>query len=538
VHNFAFSDSIAIAVPNENALNGLRNSRSVWQFSPDQFVELAAKPPAVPRSPNNLVATVSSSDVSLTWNDRASNEQGFKVQRCSGSACTSFSELSAGLPPNTQSFNDPDLADGAYRYRVFAFNAVGDSDPSNIAEVTVSGGGPPPPPPPPPPPDAAVRGTRQVLTYEVQRVGRPVEGSTGLGIGVAVVDTGIDFLHADLAPAPDAPGSVDPNTGTATGTSFNALAPGTSCQDTFSHGTHLAGLIAARDNDIGIVGVAPEATLFCVKVGATDEGLIALSDLQAGMEWVLASHARVSPPIRVVNLSLATPGGSMADPARAEIDNLIQQLYAQGVAVVAAAGNDPTADVSQMFPASVAHVISVGGTTATNGINTCPLVSPWVFADTAYGGAGQGTTDGVGVTISAPAEERADIVASSAGCTVFFYGTLSTSLTTVDGTPGTNDLISRKLPAPLGPVEARGTSYATALVSGVVARILQGELEAGSLFGTSGDVDGTRTTLVSTADRVGEAPLDHPWSGIGLVVYDFDGIREGIAQAPMPAATP
>ena len=209
-------------------------------------------------------------------------------------------------------------------------------------------------------PDGAVRGTQQVLTYAVQRVGRPVEGSTGLGIGVAIVDSGIDFNHSDLAPAPDNPGTVDPVAQTSTGTSFNADSPLTSCQDFYSHGTHVSGLTAALDNNLGMVGVAPEATLYCVKIDLNaTPGLIPLSNLQAGLEWVLASHDRVVPNIEVVNLSLAVgPPAGAPDPARAEIDNLIQLLYAAGVVTVASAGNDPLLEVVDTFPANVANVIS------------------------------------------------------------------------------------------------------------------------------------------------------------------------------------
>jgi hypothetical protein len=72
-----------------------------------------------------------------------------------------------------------------------------------------------------------------------------------------------------------------------------------------------------------------------------------------------------------------------------------------------------------------------------------------------------------------------------------------------------------------------------------MARIYQAALNAGNLDGNSGDVDGARIALVDAADRVGTAPLDHPWvDEVGTFVYTFDGIREGIAQAPMPAAVP
>ena len=81
----------------------------------------------------------------------------------------------------------------------------------------------------------------------------------------------------------------------------------------------------------------------------------------------------------------------------------------------------------------------------------------------------------------------------------------------------------RKIPSPGGWIEARGTSFSAPLVSGVVARILQ----ANPSFG----VEAVRAEIGNLADRVGEAPLDHPWANT-FVIYDYDGEREGIAQAP------
>lgn len=128
--------------------------------------------------------------------------------------------------------------------------------------------------------------TRQIISTEVQRVGMPRSGSDGTGIGVALIDSGIDFNHPDLAPAPNN-----------LSTSFNALNPGGSCQDDGGHGTHIAGLIAALNNSIGIVGVAPAAKLYCVKVLASDlTGTD--SEVMAGLDWVIQNHALVNPPIR------------------------------------------------------------------------------------------------------------------------------------------------------------------------------------------------------------------------------------------------
>jgi len=73
-------------------------------------------------------------------------------------------------------------------------------------------------------------------------------------------------------------------------------------------------LIAAQNNDIGIVGVAPAATLYCVKVlGADLTGTD--SDVMAGLDWVIQNHSVVTPPIRVVNMSLGRLLGSRPMPA-------------------------------------------------------------------------------------------------------------------------------------------------------------------------------------------------------------------------------
>src|SRR5258708_23713160 len=135
--------------------------------------------------------------------------------------------------------------------------------------------------------------TLQMVSYEVQRIGIPQTDSDGTGIGVALLDSGIDFAHPDLVPALSA-------------TSYNAFTPGASCQDDGGHGTHLAGLIAAQNNSIAIVGVAPGARLYCVTVlDSTISG--ADSIITAGLDWVLQNHSNVNPPIRVVNVSFGRP---------------------------------------------------------------------------------------------------------------------------------------------------------------------------------------------------------------------------------------
>ena len=93
--------------------------------------------PTAPEAPSNLQATAASaSQINLTWTDNSSNEDAFKVERCTGAGCTNFAALTT-LGPNVTSFANTALSSNtAYRYRVYASNAVGSSGFSNEAGAT------------------------------------------------------------------------------------------------------------------------------------------------------------------------------------------------------------------------------------------------------------------------------------------------------------------------------------------------------------------------------------------------------------------
>jgi subtilisin len=313
-------------------------------------------------------------------------------------------------------------------------------------------------------------GTTQVVPAGVARVGRPTGSSNGLGVGVAVIDTGVDLGHPDLA------GTVD---------AFNAFGA-QSCQDDEGHGTHVAGIIAARDNTADVVGVAPQATIYCVKV-LDSAGSGSDANVMSGLEWVLENYA-LDVPIKVVNMSLGRPGAVDDNPA---MHDLIIALEGAGLTVVVAAGNDPTVDVSSQIPAAYPEVIAVASTTALAGTNQCRFLSTPVAADT----ASYFTTDGTGVIVSAPGEDQENV---SRGCFISSVGILSTRL---GG----------------GTMRMSGTSMASPHVAGVAARYYQAGFQASDI----------RQFLQLDADHVGTAPLDSPSSQ-----YTFDGAREGIVQAP------
>ena len=312
----------------------------------------------------------------------------------------------------------------------------------------------------------------QTIPEGVKRVGLPATGSDGSGIGVAIVDSGIDLVNADLRQ------NIYPD-------SFASPSFGTTCQDDNSHGTHVAGIVGAVDNQTGTLGVAPKATLYCVKVlNASGSG--SDSDVIAGLDWVAQRTA-----IRVVNMSLgrdASANPSDDDP----MHNAVRSLYNFGITVVVAAGNEPTKDVSKMVPAGFPEVLAVASTTAVDGTNACRWLSAAIKADT----ASYFTTDGSGVTVSAPGEDKENV---SKGCLISSSGILSTKL---GG----------------GTTRMSGTSMASPHVAGVVARFLQ-----------QGDLtpDQVRTAVQNAAQGKGMVPWNSPASS-----YTFDAVREGIAHAP------
>ena len=333
-------------------------------------------------------------------------------------------------------------------------------------------------------------GSSQVIPEGVKRVGVPT-GTSGAGLGVAIVDTGIDLAHADLAPG-----------------SPTFFAFGDSCQDGNGHGTHVAGIVAALNNSADVVGVAPAATPYCVKV-LDSSGNGSDSTVMAGLDWVGTHASSVTPAIRVVNMSLGRPGTLDDNPA---LRASVQALYNAGIAVVVAAGNDSSKEVSQMVPATYPEVLAVASTTALGGSNSCKFLSGIIEADTAsYFTTDGALIGGIGVTISAPGEDKEDV---NRGCFAKSVGILSLK---VGG----------------GTTRMSGTSMASPHVAGIVARLMQRAINNPTsprypgYPGTSTGVVQIRSDVRSGADLIGTAPLDWPGSS-----YSFDGEREGIAQAP------
>jgi PKD repeat protein len=99
-------------------------------------IQVNSAPALIPATPSNLVATAASrTQIDLIWTDNATNEDGFKIERCSGATCTNFSQI-AMVSANVKAYTNTGLKKNtAYRYRVRAFNGAGNSSYSNIANA-------------------------------------------------------------------------------------------------------------------------------------------------------------------------------------------------------------------------------------------------------------------------------------------------------------------------------------------------------------------------------------------------------------------
>lgn len=185
----------------------------------------------------------------------------------------------------------------------------------------------------------------------------------GKGITVAILDTGCDRSHPDLQ---------EQIIGGRNFTDDDGSNPDIYL-DYNGHGTHVAGTIAAQQNDIGVVGVAPEASLLIVKV------LNRKGSGQYG--WIINGiHYAIEQKVDIISMSL---GGPTDLP---ELHEAIQKAVTNNILVVCAAGNEGDGDDSTdefAFPGYYNEVISVGAINLerrpsdfTNSHNEIDLVAP------------------------------------------------------------------------------------------------------------------------------------------------------------------
>ena len=168
---------------------------------------------------------------------------------------------------------------------------------------------------------------------DAERVWRKNEGE---GVNIAIIDTGIDPDHPDLtANIEGFYSAVPPNPYTV--------------DDHYGHGTHVAGTIAAINNEIGVVGVGPKIDLWIIKASAG--GILQLRDLLESYDFVINTWFDDNPNNNIQVVSMSYGGGYSSTEAE-----MLQRAWDMGIILVAAAGNEGGAVI---YPAALPFVIAV-----------------------------------------------------------------------------------------------------------------------------------------------------------------------------------
>jgi subtilisin family serine protease len=209
------------------------------------------------------------------------------------------------------------------------------------------------------------------IDAEENKTNRPVD------VDIAVIDTGIDLDHPDL----NVVGNV-------------TFVKSKNGDDDNGHGTHVAGTAAAKDNSIGVVGVAPGARLWAVKV-LDRRGSGSWSGVIAGIDWVTARAGQ----IEVANMSLGGSGSDTESAMRMAIENSVLA----GVTYVVAAGNEGE-DAQDSVPAAYDFVITVSSIADSDG-------EP--------GGNGASTTYGADDTFATFSNYGADVDLAAPGVNIY-----------------------------------------------------------------------------------------------------------------------
>ncbi|HGJ66038.1 TPA: peptidase S8 [bacterium] len=197
-------------------------------------------------------------------------------------------------------------------------------------------------------PDVIVNAHAQTLPWGVNRIDADLawKSSSGSGVKVGIIDTGISTVHKDL--------KVYGGINTINGISYN---------DDNGHGSHVAGIVSALNNTSGVVGVAYNARLYAIKA-LNSSGSGYLSDIIEGLDWCINNG------IKVINMSLGTSSNVKS------FEDAVKKVYSLGIVMVASAGNSSGGAVS--YPAAYAEVIAVSATNTNDSIASFSSIGPEV----------------------------------------------------------------------------------------------------------------------------------------------------------------
>lgn len=228
--------------------------------------------------------------------------------------------------------------------------------------------------------DSGTNDPTQETPWGIDRVGALNLAFKGDGVRVCVVDTGISKSHNDL--------------NVTEGENFVVIkgkVRSGAWDDDNGHGSHVAGTIAALDNEIGVVGVAPNATLIAMKV-LDRRGSGYLSDVSDGVLSCIEKGAHI------ISMSL----GGNGDPNQpSPLKSAIDQAHSLGIKVVVASGNE-SQDISGKVPAGYSNVIAVGATDINDnmayfsnyGLSSKDYVAPGVSIKSTWTGNQYNTISG------------------------------------------------------------------------------------------------------------------------------------------------
>ena len=212
----------------------------------------------------------------------------------------------------------------------------------------------------------------QSTPWGITKVGGP---STQISGTAWVIDTGVQFDHPDL--------TVD--------TARSRTYVGGTPADEHGHGTHVAGTIAARNNSVGVIGVAPGATVVSVRV-LNRRGSGTTSGVIAGVDYVATAASNGD----VANMSL---GGGPSDA----LDNAVKNAAAKGIKFALAAGNESDhannhsparANGANIYTVSAMNSSSVFASFSNYGNPPIEVAAPGVSVLSTYKGSGYATMSG------------------------------------------------------------------------------------------------------------------------------------------------
>ena len=238
--------------------------------------------------------------------------------------------------------------------------------------------------------------TGQETPWGIARVKAPAAWATsrGKGVKLVVIDTGIDMTHPELS-------------GILKG-GWNAISTAATFNDDNGHGTHCAGTIAAKDDDQGVVGVAPQIDLYGVKV-LDANGSGTFDDVIAGMLWAVENK------MEVASMSLGASQGNQA------LADAVEAMRKGGVILIAAAGNSGS---SVGYPAAYPGAIAIAASDSRDKLASfssrgpsVAVIAPGVAVKSTYMGGGYDTLSGTSMATPHVAGLTALYVATHKGAT-------------------------------------------------------------------------------------------------------------------------